>query len=179
MWKNALLWVGVFISDLNLSHKTVRACVCVWARPCCSCCCCRWTWTTVHLYELIHCLLQQPLVPLRLSRPCKTGILCWMSNTNELLNILTLPRGKRQQGLMEQFHSVVVKHKQCQFSWMETGLYHRMTVNHLVDEIYFKSLAVNNLISQYFFLYLPICSELSDKRDGLFCLSWLSISPAL
>lgn len=50
---------------------------------------------------------------------------------------------------------------------------------HLVDEIYFKSLAVNDLISQYFFLYHPICSGFSDKRDGLFCLSWLSISPAL
>lgn len=83
----------------------------------CSCCCsCCWlTWTTIYLYELIHCCLEQPLVPLRIGRPCKTQILCWMSNTNELLNILTLPPGNRQQGLMEQFHSAVVRHQQCQF----------------------------------------------------------------
>lgn len=87
--------------------------------------------------------------------------------------------GKGSRDWWSNFTALWWSISSANFFWMETGLYHRMTVNHLVDEIYFKSLAVNDLISQYFFLYLPTCSKLSDKRDGLFCLSWLSISPAL
>lgn len=106
----------LFISDLSLSHKRVSTCTCVSdVLLVCLCCCCWLTWTTIHLYELIHCCLEQPLAPLRLCRPCKTWILCWMSNTNELLNILTLPPGNRQWVLMELFHSVVMRYKQCQF----------------------------------------------------------------
>lgn len=125
MGKNVLWRVCacLFVSNTSLSHKK-RLCTCMRVsevlHACLCCCCCRLTWTTIHLYELIHCCLVQLLAPLRLYRPCKTWILCWMSNTNELLNILALPRGKKQWGLMEQFHSGVVRQKRCQFlkeSW--------------------------------------------------------------
>lgn len=152
----------LFISDLSLSHKRASTCTCAsGVLLACLCCCCWLTWTTIHLYELIHCCLEQPLAPLRLCRPCKTWILCWMSNTNELLNILTLPPGKRQRGLMEQFHSVVVRHKKCQFlnenrafSHTAHTLFHQLYA--IVAEIYFKSrFDCKKLVLQCFFFTFP------------------------
>lgn len=60
------------------------------------------------MYELILRCLQQLLAPLRPRRPCRTGSLCCTSNP-----FLTLPLGKRQRGLMEQFHAIVMRNERC------------------------------------------------------------------
>lgn len=62
--------------------------------------------------------------PRRLSRPCKTWSPCWMSNTNELLNILTLAQGKRQRDWWSNFTVLWLGMSNTNFIFMKTGFSH-------------------------------------------------------
>lgn len=74
----------VLISRLLSGKVRVCVCVCLAASVAVS----SHEQPSTCMYELILCCLEQPLAPLRLRRPCRTGSLCCMNNP-----FLTLPLG--------------------------------------------------------------------------------------
>lgn len=104
------------------------------------------------MYKLILCCLKQALVPLRLHRPCKTGSLCWMSNTNELLNIWRYLLGKGSKDWWSNFTLLWWGIRTTGFSMKPEAHSLLSSFKSVLVEINFKSWAVE-------YLY---CSDLSS-----------------